>query len=1146
MAVKFSEFTIETIPGNVSYIVGYSGSSNIRISSANLLSGVIPYVGAIDDVDLGTFGITANKFIKLGGTSSQFLKADGSIDSNTYLTAASGYVPYTGALDNLDLGIYNLTALSIIKAGGTSSEFLKADGSTSILPSFSDYVPYIGAINNLNLGTYSVTANSIIKAGGTGLQYLMADGTVSTGPSLTGYVPYTGATSNLNLGLYSITANTLVKAGGLSSQFLKADGSVDSSIYITDADVLNTPLTGFVATQGVVSDADTILSGMEKIAANALDVSSTGVYSFAGLTLASSTTFNVGAAKGFIVDNTTNLANPTVIEVNYAGQTGLSDPNINTSTETYVLLNSLGVLLLQPTFPTPQQRRQNIFLGKLGHPDKLVFLNAFSQPDVFLSPLSQLRDVWTPINLINGGVYPSPNGANLQFNTSAGTLYGLGINFINNPLAPSTFNVSAQSPTTFRYRTQTGGTSGNITTIDPTNYDLNGVITAISGAGGNCTNQRIYALQNGQIRVQYGQQVYNSISSAIAGIQTESFVTFPNFIDNAILIGVLSVTKNCTDLTDTSRARILLVSKFGESVGSAGGVSTTTLQQAYNNSIQPEIITNSTLGAVSIQRGSAADTDNVLEIQNGAGTDTAFITGLGNVTANSFVKTLGTSSQFLKADGSVDANSYITLSGLSATTPLNYSNITGTFSIQQAGVLLSGYLSSSDWNTFYNKQNAITLTTTGNSGAATLIGGTLNIPQYITTGAQTFTGTKTFDNGISIPSDMNASFGFSSAIYEDGVDGYFNIVTAGPSGLSLRSTDASIEIISYNNLFLNADSTGNNIGDIIFNTAGTPKAILTNSGKFGIGNSATGSEILQVTGNTLLIGNLLISKSGQTANTSIDGLKLENNTPAVISSNTSSVGQQFSPSTKLKGNYWNSTSGTSKSIEFKTEVVTIQNTSVNSNYLGIFTSDDGAAYSTTPRFAFTAQGNFGIGGIPTAALHVFGSATIQFNLGANLLQGNSLYVPTLTTNYITKITTGGQFIISAIYDNAGKIGIGNTAISTDNEKLQVTGDTLLTGNLKVTGSAKFAFATKISTSILTLNEQSIEVTAVSTITLPLPSSSNIGKEFVIKNNISVGGIVTVSASTSTIDGSATYSLSARYKYVRVISNGTVWLIIANN
>jgi hypothetical protein len=41
-----------------------------------------------------------------------------------------------------------------------------------------------------------------------------------------------------------------------------------------------------------------------------------------------------------------------------------------------------------------------------------------------------------------------------------------------------------------------------------------------------------------------------------------------------------------------------------------------------------------------------------------------------------------------------------------------------------------GFLKSSDWTTFNDKQNALTLTTTGTSGAATLVGDTLNIPQY--------------------------------------------------------------------------------------------------------------------------------------------------------------------------------------------------------------------------------------------------------------------------------------------------------------------------------------------------------------------------------------------------------------------------------
>ena len=73
---------------------------------------------------------------------------------------------------------------------------------------------------------------------------------------------------------------------------------------------------------------------------------------------------------------------------------------------------------------------------------------------------------------------------------------------------------------------------------------------------------------------------------------------------------------------------------------------------------------------------------------------------------------------------------YITLASLSAVSPLSYINTTGVFSIQVANTSQDGYLSSTDWNTFNNKQATITLTTTGSSGASTLIGNTLNIPNY--------------------------------------------------------------------------------------------------------------------------------------------------------------------------------------------------------------------------------------------------------------------------------------------------------------------------------------------------------------------------------------------------------------------------------
>jgi hypothetical protein len=60
-----------------------------------------------------SYQVEAASFKKTSGTSSQFLKADGSVDSNTYLTtssASSSYVPYTGATSSVTLGNYSITA----------------------------------------------------------------------------------------------------------------------------------------------------------------------------------------------------------------------------------------------------------------------------------------------------------------------------------------------------------------------------------------------------------------------------------------------------------------------------------------------------------------------------------------------------------------------------------------------------------------------------------------------------------------------------------------------------------------------------------------------------------------------------------------------------------------------------------------------------------------------------------------------------------------------------------------------------------------------------------------------------------------------------------------------------------------------------
>ncbi len=68
---------------------------------------------------------------------------------------------------------------------------------------------------------------------------------------------------------------------------------------------------------------------------------------------------------------------------------------------------------------------------------------------------------------------------------------------------------------------------------------------------------------------------------------------------------------------------------------------------------------------------------------------------------------------------------------------------THTFNLPTASSVNRGALSSTDWVLFNNKQNAITLTTTGTSGAATFVGNVLNIPIYQSVLTNPITGTGT-------------------------------------------------------------------------------------------------------------------------------------------------------------------------------------------------------------------------------------------------------------------------------------------------------------------------------------------------------------------------------------------------------------------
>jgi len=158
-----------------------------------------------DSLDVGNSSIKgATGYATTTGTSSQFLKADGSVDSNTYLTSSG-----TVALAQNLTGSPNITISNVTGANGTFSGSITAVNGT-----FTGDVSIAGTI------TYDDVTHVDSQGIGTfrqGIDILAGGATIAGNSSITGI----------------LTATSFVKTGGTSSQFLKADGSSDGTAYIS-------------------------------------------------------------------------------------------------------------------------------------------------------------------------------------------------------------------------------------------------------------------------------------------------------------------------------------------------------------------------------------------------------------------------------------------------------------------------------------------------------------------------------------------------------------------------------------------------------------------------------------------------------------------------------------------------------------------------------------------------------------------------------------------------------------------------------------------------------------------------------------------------------------------------------------------------
>ena len=142
-------------PSNGQVLVYNSSTSKWENSSG----GYVPYTGAVTTVNLGSQTIQAGSFVKTGGTAAQFLKANGSVDSTAYGTGSVTSVALTMPTAFTVAGSPITTAGTLaVTATGTTAQYIRGDGSLATFPGLTGFVPYTGATADVNLGTHDLAA----------------------------------------------------------------------------------------------------------------------------------------------------------------------------------------------------------------------------------------------------------------------------------------------------------------------------------------------------------------------------------------------------------------------------------------------------------------------------------------------------------------------------------------------------------------------------------------------------------------------------------------------------------------------------------------------------------------------------------------------------------------------------------------------------------------------------------------------------------------------------------------------------------------------------------------------------------------------------------------------------------------------------
>ena len=462
---------------------------------------------------------------------------------------------------------------------------------------------------------------------------------------------------------------------------------------------------------------------------------------------------------------------------------------------------------------------------------------------------------------------------------------------------------------------------------------------------------------------------------------------------------------------------------------------------------------NGQTGAVSLT------TDNIPEgatnqyfLNSRARAALSFTAGSGAYNSTTGVITIPTNTSQL-----TNGANFITLASLSGTAPIQYNNTTGAISITQAGTASNGYLSSTDWNTFNNKQATISLTTTGTSGAATLVGTTLNIPQYQSVLTNPVTGTGN-NNYIAKFTSTGSTIGNSllqstaSNVFINQEDTSFGIDAQANTRLGFTKKGGSQPVLSYaTDPFVIASSSGTDIAAL--NTF-TPRLELSIAGVLSVFN------YFQVIDASISGSGVYINQTGRVGgrqwsvlngNTAAGEFSIKDESAAltrfkIATDGTTTIQQKIvgngilqingatDPNDTSAAYFWNASGigPTISGLKFQVRVGSTQATKLfvtDLGYLGVNT--------TTPQSNFVVSNDAGTQSIElnqlTSVSRIFAynrSTSTAIPLSLNDTGGNVLVGTTVNSGYTFDVNGTGRF--------TNKLTLDGNIENTNNSNLVIT------------------------------------------------------------------------------------------------------------